>query len=105
MKHLRMGCVAGRHDIKQAVDGYLFERVEDVHDYEYMRDVIERKLALAGSLDLYVTGLTAVTAEAVATCCKYGIELTLFHYDRETGEYKAQVIVSDSEAELLKEGK
>lgn len=34
MKHLKMGCVAGRHEIKQATDGYLFEKIDDVHDYD-----------------------------------------------------------------------
>lgn len=43
-------------------------------------------------LVVYVTGLTAATAEVIATCAENGVLLTLMHYDRESGDYKPQVI-------------
>ncbi|MGP1608593.1 MAG: hypothetical protein ACTTGJ_01950 [Clostridium sp.] len=44
------------------------------------------------SLIVYVTGLTAVTAELIGVCARNGVSLTLMNYDASTGEYKPQVI-------------
>lgn len=97
MKSLKIGAVAGRHEIP-FVEGYLFDEIADVFDFEYMRNVISKKLENLDSVDLYVTGLTSVTAEVVAICAKNGIELTLWHFDKDSGEYRPQVAVSAREA-------
>lgn len=44
------------------------------------------------ALVVYVTGLTAATAAVIAACAENGVHLTLMHYDRESGDYKPQVI-------------
>lgn len=48
-------------------------------------------------LDLYVTGLTSVTAEVIAECAVNGIPLTLYHYNTRNGEYVPQVIFKGKE--------
>lgn len=103
-KHLRFGAVAGRHNIPH-IERYLFEKVDDVFDFEHMRSVIFENLKDADSVDLYVTGLTVVVAEVIAFCAKNGIELTLWHYDREAELYRPQVVVSDREAWEIRETK
>ena len=40
----------------------------------------------------YVTGLTAATAAVIRACAYNGVELTLMHYDRESGQYVPQRI-------------
>lgn len=44
------------------------------------------------SLIVYVTGLTACTAAVIKVCALNGVNLTLMHYDRESGEYLPQRI-------------
>ena len=41
-------------------------------------------------LDVIVTGLTAATTALMWACACYGVPLTLWHFDRETGEYRSQ---------------
>lgn len=44
------------------------------------------------TLVVYVTGLTACIAAVIKTYTLNKINLTLMHYDRETGEYLPQLI-------------
>lgn len=41
-------------------------------------------------LVVYVTGLTACTAALVAECARTGVDLTLMHFDRDSGQYVQQ---------------
>ena len=45
-------------------------------------------------IDLYVTGLTSLTAAVIKLAAHKGIPLTLWHFDRATGDYFPQVIFS-----------
>lgn len=38
-------------------------------------------------LVVYVTGLTACTAALVAECARTGVDLTLMHFDRDSGQH------------------
>lgn len=44
-------------------------------------------------LVVYVTGLTACVAAVISVCVRCGVDLTLMHYNRETGEYLPQVVL------------
>ncbi len=44
------------------------------------------------TLVVYVTGLTACTAAVIKACALNGVDLTLMHFDRESGEYLPQQI-------------
>lgn len=43
-------------------------------------------------VELYVSGLTVAVAEVIRYCHINYIELTLYHYDRETGNYYPQTM-------------
>lgn len=45
------------------------------------------------SLDLYVTGLTVALVAVLNACHKLGIVVTLYHYDREEGNYYPQQVL------------
>lgn len=103
-KKVVVGLCAGRHEMP--VSEYIFDTVEPT-DFDGMEKtvgtfVLERvglstfwrndEIYVRGNAELivYVTGLTACTAEVVATCAKNGICLTLIHYNRESGMYEEQ---------------
>lgn len=115
---LKMSLCAGRHEIPAAVDGAIFPAEIPAPLMRYEAGLEEKAagaIAAAGhkycayimddsgdglvrdqftavTLDLYVTGLT-VALIAVLNCCrKEGIPITLYHYDRETGEYFPQTV-------------
>ena len=45
------------------------------------------------SLDLYVTGLTVALISVLNACRQLGIVVTLYHYDREEGNYCPQKVL------------
>ena len=47
-------------------------------------------------LDLYVTGLTQATCAVIRRCLNLGIELRLWHFDRDLGDYVCQPMISIS---------
>ena len=100
------------------VDGFIFSSIiDDVTDvkamYKMAADAIlpmldfkkVAKEALANAdmgdqivwesdkgIDLYVTGLTSLTAAVIKLAANNGIPLTLWHFDRATNTYFPQVI-------------
>lgn len=44
------------------------------------------------AIDLYVTGLTALTVSVIKLAANNGISLTLWHFDRDTNSYFPQVV-------------
>ena len=116
MLNLHVGLIAGRHDMP--VQSFILNEVEDVLDFDLIRHQVEnwidshltfsRHMGGAANqadytdvsvwtsnerLFVYVTGLTSVTAELIRVCFNKGVQLTLMHYDRESGAYKPQVII------------
>lgn len=110
-----VGLIKGRHDLP--VSNYIFNDIKNVFDFGNMEETIERFLedkvgivtkyggginqidytdVLVNSgekeLEVYVTGLTAATAELIRACAYWGVKLTLFHFDSATGEYVKQKI-------------
>lgn len=107
-----VGLICGRHDIP--VSRYIFEDVEDVLDFAALRRIAngfvvdncniriefsrpvnntmrEEVMLIKGNpLDVVVTGLTACTTAVMYACAKCGVPLTLWHFDRETGDYVPQ---------------
>ena len=100
-----VGLCAGRHNLP--VKGYIYEDVRDVHDFDEIQRIADNfvrdnggireitddygeTVIVGKSLDVVVTGLTALTAAVMAACAWYGVSLTLWHFDRESGEYVPQ---------------
>ena len=110
-----VGLIKDRHALP--VDNYIFDKIENVFDFEYMSNVIgtflEKAIGIktvygscvnqcdctdvlmytgSNELIVYVTGLTAVTAELIRLCALNGVSLTLMHYNHATNNYVAQRI-------------
>lgn len=112
LNHLTVGLCAGRHDLP--VEKYIFTDVPDVFDFASLNATAEQFILdncnphltqgqgisqddyndvtvwTGDPLDVVVTGLTACTTAVMWACARYGIPLTLWHYDRESGNYVPQ---------------
>lgn len=93
---LKAGLICGRHPLP--VDAYIVDgNIDDVLNFDRIQTIVDDfidKHCSNGDVDLvvYVTGLTAVTAAVIKTCAVRSINLTLMHFDRDAGDYKAQKI-------------
>lgn len=107
-----VGLCAGRHDIP--VTEYIFDKVEDVTDFKTLSqqafrfvqkscnlrttwgagvnqtDYTDVQIVRGDHLDVVVTGLTACTTAVMYACACNGVNLTLWHYDRNTDGYVPQ---------------
>ncbi|OQA07947.1 MAG: hypothetical protein BWY65_01678 [Firmicutes bacterium ADurb.Bin373] len=87
----KMGLCRGRHDIP-GVDNYIFPSQVDPLDLAGMEAAAAAALAGVEALDLYVTGLTVALVAVINYCRQAGISLTLWHFDRESGDYYPQPV-------------
>lgn len=86
------GLIKGRHDIP--VDKFIFDGdIEDPTDVGNLDQIVWSKLnnyRMNGHLTVYVTGLTVCTVAVVKWAAHWQVDLTLMHYDRDTGTYFPQ---------------
>lgn len=84
----------GRHETPARVtDGAIFpEFVASPMDFSAMKNVAIEKIGNATEVEVYVTGLTPATTSVIDACLTLEINLTLWHYDREKNDYKAQFL-------------
>lgn len=83
----------GRHEMPTEVGGYIFDTIEDVTDLFAMEEIADKVLDQdLKYLDLYVTGLTPALIAVLNVCHRNGIMVTLYHFNRETGNYFPQVV-------------
>lgn len=79
----------GRHEIPEAVDGCIFEKIEDVTDgnsmFLHAFRILKTKQVKA--LELYITGLTLATLATVKACRILNIHLVTMNWDKETKTY------------------
>lgn len=91
--HYVFGLCAGRHDIP--VKEYIFDEIVNPTDRIGMYKIANDKIPSdAESIDLYITGLTPAAMAVVSVCAKRKIKLTAWHYNRETGKYYSQYVLS-----------
>lgn len=105
-----VGLCAGRH--QPPVDEYIYGEIKDVLDFagllhiadKYVHEHCSPRNAIGSAingwddttivvgepLNIIVTGLTPCTAAVMYACACYGVNLTLWHYDREANDYKPQ---------------
>lgn len=83
----------GRHEMPDCVEGSIFGNELNPTDLASMRATASEKLKDVDTLDLYVTGLTVALGEVIRLCTEREINLTLWHFDRNTGEYYPQTIL------------
>lgn len=77
------------------------EAISDVKDLDGMRLIVKEKLEGVKKLDLYVTGLTVALGEVVSYCIRTLTPLTLWHWDRESGEYFPQIVLSERQCKIF----
>jgi hypothetical protein len=87
-----MALCEGRHAIPQATDGAIFGNSIDPLDVDGLEAVAKRKLSGLDSLNLYVTGLTVALVAVLNATRELGISVTLYHYNRENGDYYPQEV-------------
>lgn len=87
-----MALCSGRHEIKEAKDGAIFDVIQDPTDVKGLERYALKKLLDLDIrfLNLYVTGLTVALIASLNACKKLNIKVTLYHFDRETGTYYKQ---------------
>ena len=97
MKRFTLGLVNGRHNMP--VEDYIFEgEIKDPLNFTEMATVIENRfkelqIQEEDEVNLFVTGLTAATVEVINTCKKHNITLYLYHYDRDSNNYRKQTVI------------
>lgn len=91
-REVSMALCEGRHEIPQAEDGAIFGNNLNPLDLLGMAITAEEKLMDVQILNLYVTGLTVALVTVINVCHNKGIDLTLWHFDRESGEYYPQKV-------------
>lgn len=99
----KLGLCQGRHDIP-GVEEYIYPTEVDPTDLPGLRHQVHESLRDCGSVDLYVTGLTVALVEVINYATKNNISLTLWHYNRDTGNYYSQSVATDYWEANLKEG-
>ena len=94
---VKFGLCRGRHEIP-GVENYIFPGEVNPLDTKGLELDAVLALEAAGDLsdgiDLYVTGLTVALIAVVNAAITHGIALTLFHFDRATGNYYPQELRS-----------
>lgn len=91
LKAHQMGLVAGRHDIPQAKEGYIYPCIPN-KDATNMELLFTRALAVLLSkkieaLELYVTGMGTALCATLEACHVANIPVRTMHWDKEKGEY------------------
>ena len=102
-KNKKLGLCKGRHNI-EGVTEYVFPQEVNPLDLNKLAEMVHEALADCTKLDLYVTGLTVALVEVINYATKNNIALTLWHYNRDTGEYYSQSVATDYWQADLKEG-
>lgn len=116
VKQVKLGLVAGRHDMP--VEEYVFENIFNPTDVDGLyKDAYSKLYKLfsgsyktsivthlndadaysprkyRGHVDLYVSGLTTALIAVINAANVLDIHLTLWHYDRDSEEYYPQEII------------
>ena len=95
---MKVGLIKGRHSLP--VENYIFDKeIEDPTNLDKMDKIVEEKLKNVDTketLEVYVTGLTVALTTVIKYCLDNYINLTLYHFDKESGNYFPQIIIDNS---------
>ena len=90
------GLFKGRHQLP--VKNFIFTGEVSPCDFKQMDEVawcwLMRYTTPGDVLYLYVTGLTAATVAVIKACKLAGVGLVLMHYDRQSGQYVPQDVLT-----------
>ena len=90
---IRLGLCRGRHELPE-VNGYVFDTEVNPLDVSGLYETAYKAIPECKQVDLYVTGLTVALGAVIRVCTVRNIGLTLYHYDRESGSYYPQTIIT-----------
>lgn len=114
---LELALCEGRHEITEATDGAIFDEIPEaiitnpalLEDVAFSRlwgicykaglidqdseNLYAVRIRRGTHLNIYVTGLTVSLIAVLNVAKREGVNVTLFHYDRETGSYYSQEVV------------
>lgn len=107
------------YDIPFAVDGYIFDYVEDISETKHLQviaalrieDILKAKHLLPKRkwydifqgkedkykgihINLYITGFTSMLISVLNVCYAFGITVTCYHCDRKNGNFFPQEVYS-----------
>lgn len=81
-----------RHNIPEATEGAIYPNSINPLDVCGLEEYALNKLQGVKALNLYVTGLSVALVAVINVCHREGIMLTLWHYNRDNGEYYPQTV-------------
>ena len=94
---MEVGLCEGRHEIKNAngeiIDKYIYGHIEDPMDFDLLEGQASDflyEIEEVEVLTLYITGLTPALTSFLALAQTWEGKITLMHFNRDTGGYKAQ---------------
>lgn len=89
----KLGLIRNRHQMP--VDDFIFDVIDDVTDLDWLHQVSLDKLKCLSSnnVGIYVTGLSTALVAALNACRYLGINVELYHYNRDTDSYYAQQVL------------
>ena len=102
-----LGLCAGRHELPADVEGYIFDKIEDVTDLKAINAQVHLSLKNIPNntlLRVYVTGLSVALVAVINYCTRNLIPLELMHFNYTTGEYYCQDTNTDMWYTYLHEG-
>lgn len=88
---MNIGLCKGRHEIA-GVSEYVFPTEVDPLDVDGLLAQAASAVRGADFVNLYVTGLTVALVAVINACALQQVPLTLWHFDRESGEYYPQSV-------------
>lgn len=84
---------AGRHTMPNDCQGSIFPNEINPTDLLSIQAIANDFVRQHSTLGVYVTGLTVALVAVINACHQYGVELTLYHFDRNTSTYYPQKVV------------
>lgn len=99
IRYPRIGTIKGRHEMP--VDDYVITgktgKIENPVDVKSIEEEVSKsmkkiKFRFGDKVEIFVTGLTLVTIAVIKAAKNLDMEVTLFHYDRETNSYFPQEV-------------
>ena len=97
MEDKKFGLCEGRHKISGVTEYIFGNTIADPTDTQGLKReafafLTDKGVKSTECIDIYVTGLTVALIAAINAAKEIGVIVTLYHFDRETGNYFEQSV-------------